>query len=169
MQVRLFYHLLSTQLYGKGRTDINLGLSSYNEAWIRSFKQTPAFELWDRTTDAVIFDLVEPRHPCEGQTHLVQDVGIRLNQGLHDLHLEENLAPAREVITKGIATGSEGVWKFYSNVKGDLAKRQLEYSQKREKELKEKGEPASPDTVSPVTPSPLLSTHGRPYTHVRRS
>lgn len=116
--------------------------------------------MWDNTTDAVIFDLVEPRHPCEGQTHLVQDVGIRLNQGLHDLHLEENLAPAREVISKGIATGSEGVWKFYSNVKGDLAKRQTDYKAKQEKDLKEKEEAGPVDiTASPLSP-PLLSTHG---------
>lgn len=35
--------------------------ASFNEAFINAFKHTTAFELWDRTTDEVIFDLVEPK------------------------------------------------------------------------------------------------------------
>lgn len=37
------------------------GLSSFNEGFVKAFKATPAFELWNHTTDSVIFDLVEPR------------------------------------------------------------------------------------------------------------
>lgn len=36
-------------------------MSSFNEAFIRGFKATPAFKVWDKTTDAAIFDLVEPK------------------------------------------------------------------------------------------------------------
>jgi hypothetical protein len=78
------------------------------------------------------------RHPCEGQAHVFEDVGIRLVNGLHDLHLDEKLGPTQEAISKGLATGSEGVWKFYSSVKTDLAKRQAEYRDRREKEESEK-------------------------------
>lgn len=74
------------------------------------------------------------RHPCEGQAHVIEDVGIRLVNGLHDLHLDEKLGPTQEAISKGIATGSEGVWKLYSSVKSDLAKRQAEYRERRERE-----------------------------------
>lgn len=41
-------------------TDSNM-LSSFNEKFVQAFKQTPAFKLWDGTTDSVIFDLVEPK------------------------------------------------------------------------------------------------------------
>lgn len=82
------------------------------------------------------------RHPCEGQAHVIEDVGIRLVNGLHDLHLDEKLGPTQEAISKGIATGSEGVWKLYSSVKSDLAKRQAEYRERRERE--EANKPAGP-------------------------
>jgi hypothetical protein len=29
--------------------------------WIAAFKMTPAFEVWDRVTDPMLFDLVEPK------------------------------------------------------------------------------------------------------------
>ena len=115
------------------------GLASFNESWLAAFRKTHAFEVWDRNTDPVIFDLVEPRHPCEGQAHIIEDVGIRLANGLHDLHLDERLGPAQEAINKGLATGSEGVWNFYASVKADLAKRQEEYRQRKVREDKETG------------------------------
>lgn len=39
-------------------------MSSWNDLFIRQLRSTPAFALWDRTTDAAIFDLVEPRQAC---------------------------------------------------------------------------------------------------------
>jgi hypothetical protein len=36
-------------------------VESFNEGFIKAFKTTSAFELWDCTTDSVIFDLVEPK------------------------------------------------------------------------------------------------------------
>lgn len=91
----------------------------------------------------------------------MEDVGIRLAHGLHDLRLDENLAPAREAIEKGIASGTESVWKVYSSVKSDLAKRQAEYKEKREKEQKERERLAKErgeDPVSPAPTSPIANT-----------
>lgn len=127
-------------------------MTSFNERFIDAFKATPAFELWDRTTDSVIFDLVEPkcvlrpirscpspdraslRHPMEGKTNPIEDVGIRLAHGLHDLHLEDNLAPTREAITRGLTSGSDSLWKTYSFLRSDIGKRQTEFRERREKE-----------------------------------
>lgn len=86
---------------------------------------------------------VSDRHPCEGQAHVIEDVGIRLVNGLHDLHLDERLGPTQEAISKGIATGSEGVWKLYSSVRTDLAKRQAEYRERREREEAAKPAPTA--------------------------
>lgn len=118
-------------------SDISAGLSSYNEAWVAAFRRTRAFTLWNENTDPVIFDLIEPRHPCEGMTNVVSDVGIRLVQGMHDLHLDENLAPAREAIGKGIQTGTQSVWALYSSVRNDLSKRQSEFMEKRARDQAE--------------------------------
>lgn len=67
----------------------------------------------------------------EGKTNPIEDVGIRLAHGLHDLHLEENLAPTREAITRGITTGSESIWKTYSTIRSDFTKRQTERAEKQ--------------------------------------
>lgn len=106
-------------------------MSSFNDHFIKAFTRTPAFELWDKCTDSVIFDLVEPKHPMAGKTNPIEDVGIRLSHGLHDLHLEENLAPAREAIVRGVASGSDSIFKTYSFLKSDLSKRQKEFAERR--------------------------------------
>ncbi|KAM0790815.1 hypothetical protein ACM66B_004660 [Microbotryomycetes sp. NB124-2] len=112
--------------------DINsYNLSSWNELFIRQFRATPAFDSWDKTTDPAIFDLVEPRHPMEGRTNPIEDVGIRLVHGLQDLHLQENLAPTREAIARGLSTGSEHLLGAYSFLRSDLSKRTQEFHERR--------------------------------------
>lgn len=145
------------------QSDMPTGLGSYNESWIAAFKQTPAFRLWDSSTDPVIFDLVEPKHPCEGATSVVQDVGLRLSQGVRELHLEENLAPAREAIGKGLQTGGQGIWNIYTGVKSDLARRQADYAKRKEEEAKlaKEKELSSPTSPTKTPQLPLLSTQGK--------
>ncbi|GAA5991714.1 hypothetical protein JCM10908_001104 [Rhodotorula pacifica] len=114
--------------------------SSFNEAFIKAFKHTAAYESWDRMTDEVIFDLVEPKHPMEGKTNPIEDVGIRLVHGLHDslqdvtlpnlsqlpgnLNLQNiNLAPlpmkARERLSKGWNSG----WEAMEQLREDWGRR----------------------------------------------
>ncbi|GAA5857761.1 hypothetical protein JCM5353_002200 [Sporobolomyces roseus] len=100
--------------------------SSFNEGFIKAFKQTRAFEIWDKNTDEVIFDLVEPKHPMEGKTNPFEDVGIRLVSGLHDLHLPENLGPTKEAIQRGFVSGSEGIWGAVKWAREEATKRQKE-------------------------------------------
>ena len=33
----------------------------FNPLWISEFKRTTAYEVWERITDPVLFDIVEPR------------------------------------------------------------------------------------------------------------
>lgn len=66
----------------------------------------------------------------EGKTNPIEDVGIRLAHGLHDLHLEENLGPTREAISRGITSGSDSLWKTYLSVRSDLGKRGTEYRER---------------------------------------
>ncbi|GAA5940705.1 uncharacterized protein JCM15063_006334 [Sporobolomyces koalae] len=111
--------------------------TSFNEGFIKAFKGTKAFEIWDKHTDEVMFDLVEPKHPMEGKTNPFEDVGIRLVSGLHDLHLPENLGPTKDAIQRGLATGSEGIWGAVKWARDEASKRQKELQiqlQQQEKE-----------------------------------
>lgn len=94
-------------------------IAAFNESFIQAFKTTCAFQLWDKYTDNVIFDLIDPRHPCEGRVSVVEDVGIWLSHGFKDLKLDAT-----------ITRGSESVWKIASNLRNDLAKRQAEFREK---------------------------------------
>lgn len=66
----------------------------------------------------------------EGKTNPLEDVGIRLAQGLHDLHIEENLAPTREAISGALESG----WKTYASLKMDLGRRQRGFVEARERD-----------------------------------
>ncbi|GAA5839999.1 hypothetical protein JCM3766R1_000637 [Sporobolomyces carnicolor] len=128
--------------------------SSFNESFIKAFRHTRAFEIWDRNTDEVIFDLVEPKHPMEGKTNPFEDVGIRLVSGLHDLHLPDNLLPenlgerfnpTREAIQRGLVSGSEGIWGAVKWAREEAGKRQRELQNQlqAQEEGREKGDPPS--------------------------
>ncbi|KAJ6585376.1 transport protein Avl9-domain-containing protein [Mycena capillaripes] len=86
----------------------------FNPLWIAEFKHTNAYEVWERTTDPLLFDIVEPRHPCNEKPSVVADIGLRLQEGLQDLKLEQQLAPAREAI----ARTSNNFFKTIEGVRG---------------------------------------------------
>ncbi|GAA5992444.1 hypothetical protein JCM5350_001593 [Sporobolomyces pararoseus] len=117
--------------------------ASFNESFIKAFKSTRAFKVWDLKTDQVIFDLVEPKHPMEGKTNPFEDVGIRLVSGLHSLqsslpplpeHYNNLLVDLNGMISSDNKTvavqhaqefmkrGGEGIWgavKWATTVKSD--------------------------------------------------
>ncbi|KAJ7617522.1 transport protein Avl9-domain-containing protein, partial [Mycena polygramma] len=105
----------------------------FNPLWISEFKHTNAYEVWERTTDPLLFDIVEPRHPCNEKVSVVADIGLRLQEGLQDLKLEQQLAPAREAIARTSSNffktieGVRGRWaaqrESVSGASGDAAKR----------------------------------------------
>jgi hypothetical protein len=37
-------------------------VEDFNPAWIAEFRRTHAYAVWDRITDPVLFDIVEPRY-----------------------------------------------------------------------------------------------------------
>ncbi|KAJ7432406.1 transport protein Avl9-domain-containing protein [Mycena latifolia] len=83
----------------------------FNPLWISEFKQTNAYEVWERTTDPLLFDIVEPRHPCNEKPSVVADIGLRLQEGIQDLKLEQQLAPAREAVARTLTAGSTNFFK----------------------------------------------------------
>ncbi|KAF8905132.1 transport protein Avl9-domain-containing protein [Mucidula mucida] len=90
----------------------------FNPLWISEFKNTNAYEVWDRTTDPMLFDIVEPRHPCNEKVSVVTDIGLRLQEGIQELKLEQQLAPAREAVARTVAAGSANFFKAMEGVRG---------------------------------------------------
>ncbi|TDL17234.1 hypothetical protein BD410DRAFT_730247 [Rickenella mellea] len=103
-----------------GGSDGN-AIADFNPLWISEFRQTNAFEVWNRITDPLLFDIVEARHPCAAKPNVVTDIGLRLQEGLQDLKLEQQLAPTREAISRTIATGSTNFFKAMEGVRGRWA------------------------------------------------
>ncbi|KAJ7105491.1 transport protein Avl9-domain-containing protein [Mycena crocata] len=90
----------------------------FNPLWISEFKHTNAYEVWERTTDPLLFDIIEPRHPCNEKPSVVADIGLRLQEGLQDLKLEQQLAPAREAVARTLTAGSTNFFKAVEGVRG---------------------------------------------------
>ncbi|EIN12866.1 hypothetical protein PUNSTDRAFT_50093 [Punctularia strigosozonata HHB-11173 SS5] len=95
----------------------------FNLAWIAEFRRTHAYEIWNRITDPVLFDIVEPRHPCGEKPSLAADIGLRLSEGIQELKLDQQLAPAREVVSRTISAGSTGFFRAVEGVRGRWAAR----------------------------------------------
>jgi hypothetical protein len=70
--------------------------------------------LWTEDTD--VSDHCS--HPCNEKVSVVTDIGLRLQEGIQDLKLEEQLAPAREAVARTLSAGSTNFWKGVEGVKG---------------------------------------------------
>jgi hypothetical protein len=110
---------------GKGNGTIIAGtagdasmLEDFNTVWIAEFTKTNAYEVWDRSTDPMLFDIVEPRHPCNEKPSVVSDIGLRLSEGFQDLKLDQQLAPTREAISRTFTTSSANFFKAVEGVRG---------------------------------------------------
>ncbi|THH07775.1 hypothetical protein EW145_g3151 [Phellinidium pouzarii] len=102
--------------------DMN-AVQDFNTLWVAEFKRTNAFEVWTRVTDPMLFDIIEARHPCSGKPNVVEDIGLRLQEGLQELHLQKQLAPTRDAITRTIASSSTSFFKAVEGVRGRWAQR----------------------------------------------
>lgn len=102
---------------GASGGDVN-SAEDFNPLWMSEFKKTNAYEVWERTTDPMLFDIVEPRHPCNEKPSVVADIGLRLSEGIQELKLEQQLAPTREAISRTITAGSTNFFKAVEGVRG---------------------------------------------------
>ncbi|QRW14942.1 Late Secretory pathway protein AVL9 [Ceratobasidium sp. AG-Ba] len=100
-----------------------VSVQHFGEPWVAAFRTTKAYAHWNRVTDPVLFDIIEPKHLCAGQVTFASDIGLRLSEGLNDLKLEENLGPARDRIASAISTGSTGFFKAFGGFRSDVSQR----------------------------------------------
>ncbi|KAI0042041.1 hypothetical protein FA95DRAFT_1610516 [Auriscalpium vulgare] len=93
-------------------------LQDFNPVWIAEFKRTNAHSVWQRVTDPMLFDIIEPRHPCGEKPSAIADIGLRLSEGIQELKLEQQLAPAREAVSRTFTAGSTNFLKAVEGVRG---------------------------------------------------
>ncbi|THH14534.1 hypothetical protein EW146_g5804 [Bondarzewia mesenterica] len=93
-------------------------MEDFNQVWIAEFKRTNAFQVWQRVTDPMLFDIIEPRHPCNEKPSAIADISLRLAEGIQDLKLDQQLAPTREAISRTFTAGSTGFFKAVEGVRG---------------------------------------------------
>lgn len=66
------------------------------------------------------------RHPCPQKPTAVSDIGLRLQEGIHELKLEQQLAPTREALSNAIQVGSSNLFKAMEGVRGRWTRRPSE-------------------------------------------
>ncbi|KAI4241071.1 MAG: hypothetical protein LQ352_007505, partial [Teloschistes flavicans] len=94
-------------------------IADFNPDWLASWRLTPSYALFNRSTDAHLFDIVEPRHPTAGAI-TIDDVQRRIAQQIQTLHLDDRFATTKETVGKHLATGKErvreGVEKLWADI-----------------------------------------------------
>lgn len=96
-------------------------IQSYGE-FLDAFCRTRVFQEWHSYTDNTLCDLISRQHPFTGKTNTMSDMALRLQAGLHDLHLEENWAPTKEALSAAFQAGSTSLSKMTSSWYQDLGR-----------------------------------------------
>ncbi|KAK2744169.1 late secretory pathway protein avl9 [Myotisia sp. PD_48] len=87
----------------------------FNPEFLDRWRQTFNYSLFNKlTSDAMLYSVVEPRHPCAGGLG-IEDIQRRLAQQVAELHLDEKVREGRETINKHLATGHQKVTTAFNN------------------------------------------------------
>lgn len=108
-------------------------VAQFGPGAIDLFRTTRVFQEWDGWTDETLCDLVGYKHPCSGKVTVLSDATLRLTAGLHDLRIDESLAPTREKIGAAFQAGSAGLSKVASSWRTDLARLNQNWHSSQEK------------------------------------
>ncbi|OAL69755.1 hypothetical protein A7D00_5794 [Trichophyton violaceum] len=109
----------------------------FNLDFIEHWRHTPNFALFDKlTSDALLFSVVEPRHPCAGGLG-IEDIQRRLAQQVADLHLDERVREGRETLNKHLATGHQKVTTAFNTLWAELEARREAQRKRNEERAKQ--------------------------------
>lgn len=133
----------------------------FNPEFLAQWQNTSNYALFKRlTSDALLFSIVEPRHPCAGGLGF-DDIQRRLSQQVADLHLDERVREGRETLNKHLATGQKKVsaafnsfWADIESMREAQRKRNEERASQSQRSSFDRGSVSSP----PVTTSDSAST-----------
>lgn len=151
----------------------------FNLDFIEHWRHTPNFALFDKlTSDALLFSVVELRHPCAGGLG-IEDIQRRLAQQVADLHLDERVREGRETLNKHLATGHQKVTTAFNTLWAELEARREAQRKRNEERAKQaaaasitaaldtsqannnndssKQESGGPGSPTPASPTPSTS------------
>jgi hypothetical protein len=96
--------------------------ADFNADWVEAWSRTENYKLWLSHTDADLFNMVEPRHPCAGGL-TIEDVQRRFAVQVQDLHLDERFAQGKEVLGRNFAAGREKASSIFNKLYADMEAR----------------------------------------------
>ncbi|KAI9374975.1 transport protein Avl9-domain-containing protein [Aspergillus egyptiacus] len=106
----------------------------FNQDFLNQWKFTSNYAVFQRlTSDALLFSIAEPRHPCAGGL-TIDDVQRRISQQVADLHLDEKVREGREALNRHISTGQKKVTAAFNSFWADIeAMREAQRKRNEEK------------------------------------
>lgn len=124
----------------------------FNSEFLAQWQHTSNYALFKRlTSDALLFSIVEPRHPCAGGLNM-EDIQRRLGQQVADLHLDDRVREGRETLNRHLSTGQKKVSAAFNSFWTDI-ETMREAQRKRNEEKFSQSQRSSMDTGSPPFPS----------------
>jgi hypothetical protein len=112
----------------------------FSTEFITQWQTTPNHALFHRlTSDALLFSIVEPRHPCAGGL-TIDDIQRRLAQQVSELHLDDRVREGREALNKTFATGQKKVSSAFNNFWADIEAMREAQRKKNEERSAERGD-----------------------------
>lgn len=122
----------------------------FNSEFLAQWQKTANYALFKRlTSDALLFSIVEPRHPCAGGL-TIEDIQRRLTQQVAELHLDERVREGREALNKHLASGQKKMSSVFSSFWADIEA--MRESQRKKNEEKQAAERQSEDKESVTSP-----------------
>lgn len=92
----------------------------FNTDFVAHWQTTPNYALFHQlTSDALLFSIVEPRHPYAGGL-TIDDIQRRLAQQVSELHLDERVREGREALNKTLASGQKKVSSAFNSFWADI-------------------------------------------------
>jgi hypothetical protein len=99
--------------------------------WVEAWSRTQNYRMWNANTDANLFAVSEPKHPCAGGLN-IEDVQRRVAEQIKELHLDERLAQGRDILGRNFAMGREKASSMFNKIYSDVE--YLRESQRRRAE-----------------------------------
>ncbi|KAF7597615.1 late secretory pathway protein avl9 [Aspergillus hancockii] len=132
----------------------------FNAEFLELWQNTSNYALFKRlTSDALLFSIVEPRHPCAGGL-TIDDVQRRLSQQVADLHLDERVRESREALNRHISTSQKKVSAAFNNFWSDIeSMREAQRKKNEEKPPQSHRSSLDKGTSPPFSPSDTASIH----------
>ncbi|KAG5941331.1 hypothetical protein E4U59_001803 [Claviceps monticola] len=140
-----YYNFLASQV-----DDVSsLGADSdptadYGLEWVEAWAKTENYRIWNTHTDANLFAVSEPKHPCAGGL-TVEDIQRRVADQIKDLHLDERLAQGRDILERNLTAGREKASTMFSKLYSDI-----EYLRESQRRRAEETSPAAQGPKSPT-------------------